>query len=223
MNTQVVDTSDLDNPHSDRDVIVLPWWQNPLNFLALGFAMLIFGIGIGYYLGDSPATPDKNNVDVGFLQDMRYHHDQAVQMAYYYRTSVVDPNPRLSMLAEEILLSQQLESGRMVQLLRSFKAIEANDTGTAMTWMGHAMPIDEMDGLASQAELDSLAAASGDEASRIFATLMINHHNGGIAMANYAIENAANQDVISMAKSMIKGQQAEVDELQQVLDSLTPA
>ena len=182
--------------------------------------MLIFGAGIGYYFGDSSATPKKNNVDIGFLQDMRYHHDQAVQMAYYYRTSVVDPHPRLNIIAEEILLSQQLENGRMVQLLRSFREIEANDTGMAMGWMGHEMPIDEMDGLASQSELDSLAAASGDAASEIFATLMIKHHNGGIDMANYAIEHGSNIDVISMAKSMIKGQQAEVSELQAILDSL---
>ena len=204
----------------DEQIMVLPWWQNPLNFIALGLSMLILGAGIGYYFGDSAATPDQNKVDVGFLQDMRYHHDQAVQMAYYYRTSVTDPLPRLNMIAEEILLSQQLENGRMVQLLSSFNSIEANDTGTAMTWIGHAMPINEMDGLASQAELDSLAAATGDEASKIFATLMINHHKGGIAMANYAIEHASNKDVINMAKSMIKGQQAEVGELQAIVDSL---
>ena len=132
--------------------------------------MLIFGIGIGYYFGDSAATPDTNKVDIGFLQDMRYHHDQAVQMAYYYRTSVVDPHPRLNIIAEEILLSQQLENGRMVQLLRSFREIEANDTGMTMGWMGHEMPIDEMDGLASQSELDSLAAASGDDPA-LFADL----------------------------------------------------
>jgi uncharacterized protein (DUF305 family) len=209
-----------DTPSTDNDVTVLPWWQNPLNFIALGLSMLILGAGIGFYLGDSSATPNKNKVDIGFLQDMRYHHDQAVQMAYYYQTSVADPLPRLNMIAEEILLSQQLESGRMVQLLRSFGAIEVNDTGTAMSWMGHAMPIDEMDGLASQAELDSLATATGDAASKIFATLMINHHKGGIAMANYAIEHGSNSDVINMAKSMIKGQQAEVGELQAILDSL---
>ena len=209
-----------DTPSTDDEVTVLPWWQNPLNFIALGLSMLILGAGIGYYLGDSSATPDKNKVDIGFLQDMRYHHDQAVQMAYYYRTSVADSLPRLDMIAEEILLSQQLESGRMVQLLRSFHENEANDTGTAMGWMGMAMPIEQMDGLASQAELDSLAAATGDDASKIFATLMISHHNGGIAMAKYAIEHGSNTDVINMAKSMIKGQQAEVGELQAILDSL---
>jgi uncharacterized protein (DUF305 family) len=182
--------------------------------------MLILGAGIGYYFGDSSATPKTNKVDFGFLQDMRYHHDQAVQMAYFYQTSVSDPHPRLNIIAEEILLSQQLENGRMVQLLRSFREVEANDTGTAMAWMGHAMPIDEMDGLASQSELDSLAAASGDDASRIFATLMIKHHNGGVAMANYAIEYGSNSDVINMAKSMVTGQQAEVSQLQAILDSL---
>jgi uncharacterized protein (DUF305 family) len=209
-----------ETPNIDNDVTVLPWWQNPLNFIALGLSMLILGAGIGYYFGDSSATPKTNKVDIGFLQDMRYHHDQAVQMAYFYQTSVVDPHPRLNIIAEEILLSQQLENGRMVQLLRSFREVEANDTGTAMTWMGHPTPIDEMDGLASQAELDSLAAATGDEASRIFATLMINHHNGGIAMAEYVIENGSNKDVISMAKSMVTGQQAEVSQLQAILDSL---
>jgi uncharacterized protein (DUF305 family) len=209
-----------ETPSIDNDVTVLPWWQNPLNFIALGLSMLILGAGIGYYFGDSSATPKTNKVDIGFLQDMRYHHDQAVQMAYFYQTSVVDPHPRLNIIAEEILLSQQLENGRMVQLLRSFREIEANDTGTAMAWMGHAMPIDEMDGLASQSELDSLAAASGDDASRIFATLMIKHHNGGVAMANYAIEYGSNSDVINMAKSMVTGQQAEVSQLQAILDSL---
>lgn len=209
-----------ETPNIDNDVTVLPWWQNPLNFIALGLSMLILGAGIGYYFGDSSATPKTNKVDIGFLQDMRYHHDQAVQMAYFYQTSVSDPHPRLNIIAEEILLSQQLENGRMVQLLRSFREVEANDTGTAMAWMGHAMPIDEMDGLASQSELDSLAAASGDDASRIFATLMIKHHNGGVAMANYAIEYGSNSDVINMAKSMVKGQQAEVSQLQAILDSL---
>jgi uncharacterized protein (DUF305 family) len=209
-----------ETPNIDNDFTVLPWWQNPLNFIALGLSMLILGAGIGYYFGDSSATPKTNKVDIGFLQDMRYHHDQAVQMAYFYQTSVSDPHPRLNIIAEEILLSQQLENGRMVQLLRSFREVEANDTGTAMAWMGHAMPIDEMDGLASQSELDSLAAASGDDASRIFATLMIKHHNGGVAMANYAIEYGSNSDVINMAKSMVTGQQAEVSQLQAILDSL---
>lgn len=205
----------------DSDVEVRPWWQNPLNFLALGLAMLILGGGIGYYVGDSNARPSHSAVDEGFLQDMRYHHDQAVDMAFHFLTKTEDPHPRLLVFAEEILLSQQIETGRMIQLLRSFRASEVNDTGFAMGWMGHSMPIDEMDGLATQEQLDEFARATGVEASRIFAELMIEHHLGGIHMAEYAVEHASNNDVRKMAQSMIKGQQLEVDAMRDILATLS--
>lgn len=210
-----------DSTDDDVGIEVRPWWQNPLNFVAIALASLILGSGIGYFAGDSAATPNHNEVDEGFLQDMRYHHDQAVQMAYFYLTEVDEPHPRLTMLAEEILLSQQMETGRMIQMLRSFGVSEVNDTGVAMGWMGHEMPIDEMDGLASQEQLDEFATATGDEASRIFAELMIEHHRGGLDMAEFAVAHADNDAVRSFATSMIKGQSAEIDELQSVIDELS--
>lgn len=214
-------TADASSPDQSHDqVTVLPWWQNPLNFIALGLATLILGGGIGYAVGHGAATPDNNAVDIGFLQDMRYHHDQAVQIAYHYITKTEDPNPRIALLAEEILLGQQLENGRMVQMLRDFNATEANDTGTSMTWMGMAVPTEQMTGLATDEELQAFAAASGDEAVREFATLMIAHHEGGIHMAEYVIEHGASPAVRSMAQSMVKGQTSEVAELQAILDGL---
>lgn len=210
----------LDATIGGGDIVILPWWQNPLNFIALGLAMLILGGGVGFWVGDSTARPAHSAVDEGFLQDMRYHHDQAVDMAFYYLTETQDPHPRLLLMAEEILLAQQLETGRMIQMLRSFRASEVNDTGVAMTWMGHSMPIEEMDGLATEDELNAFARASGDEAARIFATLMIKHHLAGIEMAEFAIENASNTDVKNMAISMVKGQAGEVNELKAILASL---
>ena len=205
---------------SNDEVTVLPWWQNPMNFIALGVATLVLGAGVGYAIGHSSATPDHNSVDIGFMQDMRYHHDQAVQISYHYLTKTEAPEPRISMLAEEILFSQQLENGRMIQLLRDFGASEANDTGTAMAWMGMAVPIEQMTGLATDEELGTFAAADGDEAAREFATLMIAHHEGGIHMAEYVIDHGASPDVRRMAESMVKGQTAEVAELKALLDGL---
>lgn len=205
---------------ADDDVIVLPWWQNPLNFIALGLAALILGIGIGYYVGDRHASPHYNGVDVGFLQDMRYHHEQAVDMAYYYLTSGDETHPRLRLYAEEILYSQQMEVGRMIELLRSFGQSEANDTGTAMSWMGMPTPIDDMDGLATQEQLDAFAAADGKDASVKFAQLMIAHHRGGLHMAEYEVTNGSNDDVRDFARSMIAGQQPEIDAMTAVLEEL---
>ena len=213
-----------DDDSVDEDVLVLPWWQNPLNFVALGLAALILGVGIGYFVGDRNASPAFNDADVGFLQDMRYHHEQAVDMAYFYLTQVPEPQPRLRLLAEEIFFGQQLEVGRMVQLLREMNEVEANDTGTAMAWMNEAVPIERMPGIASDDELDQLAsaAARGDstEASRIFATLMIAHHLGGLHMAEHAVEHGSNDEVRAMARSTVTGQQAEIAEMQRVLDEL---
>lgn len=208
----------VDNPGDD--VLVLPWWQNPLNFIALGLAALILGVGIGYFVGDRNASPAFNDADVGFLQDMRYHHEQAVDMAFFYLTEVDDAHPLLSLLAKEMLYVQQLEIGRMIEQLRSFGEIEANDTGTAMAWMGTPVPIDEMDGLASQDELNALAASDGDEASIHFATLMIEHHEGGLHMAEYVRDAGRNDDVRAFASSMIRGQGAEIAELSAILQEL---
>lgn len=203
------------------DVVILPWWQNPLNFIALGLAALVLGVGIGYFVGDRNASPAYNSSDVGFLQDMRFHHDQAVEMAYFYVTRSEDPHPRLTLIAEEIVLSQQLESGRMIELLRSFSQSEVNDTGEAMGWMDMPVPIDQMPGLATPEQLDEFAAADGDEASIIFARLMITHHRAGIAMAEHVLDHGSSPAVERMAEGMIKGQSAEVAALDAVVQELT--
>jgi uncharacterized protein (DUF305 family) len=214
------DRPDDSGAESDDDVLVLPWWQNPLNFVALGLAALILGVGIGYFVGDRNASPAFNDADVGFLQDMRYHHEQAVDMSYFYLTEVDEPHPLLSLLAKEMLYVQQLEIGRMIELLRGFGEIEANDTGTAMAWMGTPVPIDEMDGMATPDELNALVRAEDDEASIQFATLMIEHHEGGLHMAEYVRDAGRNDDVRAFAESMIRGQVAEVAELSAILQEL---
>lgn len=219
MSDDMVESADTE---TDTE-IVLPWWQNPLNFIALGLGALILGVGIGYFVGDRNASPSYNRVDVGFLQDMRYHHEQAVDMAYFYLTSGDETHPRLRLYAQEILYSQQMEVGRMIEMLRMFRESEANDTGTAMGWMGMPIPIDDMDGLATEEQLDAFAAASGDDASIRFAELMIAHHRGGLHMAEYVVENGSNSEVKDLARSMIAGQQPEIDAMTAVLEELKVA
>lgn len=213
------ESNEADDPAGD-DVLVLPWWQNPINFIALGLAALIFGVGIGYFVGDRNASPSFNDADVGFLQDMRYHHEQAVDMAFFYLTSVEETHPRLRLYAQEILYTQQLEVGRMIELLRAFGQVEANDTGIAMAWMGTPVPLDDMDGLASQDELNAFAAARGVDASIRFATLMIAHHEGGLHMAEYVRLAGRNADVSAFADSMLRGQRGEIAEFAAVLQEL---
>ncbi|MFM8554080.1 MAG: DUF305 domain-containing protein [Acidimicrobiales bacterium] len=194
----------------------LPWWRSRLN-VALAAALLVlagFALGTLIPRGDDPTV--HNAVDVGFLQDMRIHHEQAVTMAITYRSLAstgTDLDNLLQTIALEIQTHQSTEAGRMVQLLRLFGAPETNETTQVMGWMGHPMPMDSMPGLATDAQLDALYRARGAEADRLFATLMIAHHEGGIDMARFAAGNARNEEVRDLARAMVKAQTGEVAEL----------
>lgn len=205
----------------DDAVIVLPWWRNPLNIAILAVAAAFLVGAAGYALGArSPEIVRHNEVDVGFLQDMRIHHEQAVTMSRLYLAAEPDGDTTLRTIALEIEIGQTFEAGRFVQLLRVFGEAETNESDVAMAWMGHAMPLEEMDGMASREELEQLATASGAEADRIFATLMIAHHEGGVEMADHAADHASNPEVVAMASSMARAQRGEISEMREILGRL---
>lgn len=210
-------TDDGGRGRERTDDIVLPWWQHPFNIVVMVVTAAVLAAMIGFMVGADDGEPH-NDVDTGFLQDMRVHHEQAVLMSFIYRTRD-DIDPGISTIARSILRGQNIEIGRMIQLLRQFDESEANETGTSMTWMSMVAEGDQMPGMASEAELDQLAAVDGDEADRLFAELMIDHHEGGIEMAEFAIENAEHPEVIAMAESMASGQRGEIAELLGELDS----
>ena len=120
-------------------------------------------------------------------------------MGIIYR-NLPDTDPGLRTVAREIVRGQSIEVGRMIQLLRSFGETEVNETDTAMVWMGMVAGIDSMPGMASDDELDRLGRLDGREADELFVELMSAHHVGGIEMAQFAVANADNDEVITMAE-----------------------
>ena len=79
--------------------------------------------------------------------------------------------------------------------------------------MGMPTEPDQMLGLATDDDIEALAASSGDEADRLFVELMTAHHEGGIHMAEYAVEHAENDEVLKMATAVVAAQRSEIDEL----------
>jgi uncharacterized protein (DUF305 family) len=98
-----------------------------------------------------------------------------------------------------------------------------NETGTpdvAMEWMGSPVPTDQMPGLATPAEIAQLQNARGAELDELFTRLMIQHHIGGIHMAEHAADAAKLDKVRTLANAMVHNQQREVDELNHVRQDL---
>src|SRR6478735_6910261 len=213
-----------DDHHDDDDdeVIVLPWWHNPVNLIVMGIGLILVIGALGWVLGNNHAQPDPSDVDVGFLQDMHWHHDQAVQMALIY-LSANGTDPALRQAAEEILVGQNQEIGLMIQMLRDFGKADTNETDTGMAWMGDPTPLDSMPGMATEAQLEQLGQASGAEADQLFVQLMTAHHQGGIHMADYAEQHANESQVRDLARQISGSQAEEIAEMEQLLQASTAA
>jgi uncharacterized protein (DUF305 family) len=213
----VEDADDDDVVEDDDDVVVLSWWQHPVNISALIVAAALMAGMVGWLVGSTGAEDDGGTVDVGFLHDMRIHHEQAVAMGLMFLDRP-DTEPGLRTVARQIVFGQGIEIGRMIQLLRDFEAPEAAESDEAMAWMGMTTTHDAMPGMATSDQLDQLAQADGATADELFVELMSAHHEGGVHMAEFAAEAADSAEVRAMADSIAHSQREEIAELRGRID-----
>ncbi|MFB9375588.1 DUF305 domain-containing protein [Kineococcus gynurae] len=184
-------------------------------------AVLLAGVLLGRAL---PSTPGAQSVDVGFAQDMATHHQQAVQMAVLAVERT--PSPDVQALAEDMLLTQQNQVGRLQQLLGVWDQPVAN-TGEVMGWMAgtdlHARHLGEiqqgrtMPGMATAVELNRLREETGEQFEVDFLQLMLRHHAGGIEMAEFAADRATTEEVRSLARAIAGSQTSETELLTDLL------
>jgi uncharacterized protein (DUF305 family) len=151
---------------------------------------------------------------------MSSHHRQAVLMAGLARDRTADPE--LALIAYDIETSQLNQVGQMQGWLSLWGLSQS--TGELMSWMGDHAGMDmsgsddgRMPGMATAQELDELRAAEGTQFDVLFLQLMIRHHEGGAAMADYAAEKAGVASVRALAGSIAESQSAEIDTLTDML------
>lgn len=205
----------LDRPGTPIVPPPLSWTARKVAVIGLACA-LVGGI-LGFRIGE-PDRPGAASVDVGFLQDMIDHHDQAVYMGKLAMGDVPAP---VDTFAREVVQTQQWETGRMDAWLQDWGYARGDpERSNAMAWMGHATPAPSMPGMASDVDLERLEAADGTEAGVLFLQLMREHHLGGAEMAEYAAEHASRAKVRELADLMARNQRSEVREYDLVLRSM---
>ena len=72
----------------------------------------------------------------------------------------------------------------------------------------------------SDDEMDMMSEAMGADLDRMFLETMIRHHQGAIRMAEVELEEGSNADVLALAQGIIDGQQAEIDQMQSMLEDI---
>lgn len=75
--------------------------------------------------------------------------------------------------------------------------------------------------MASTADLERLARASGPEADRLFLQLMIRHHQGALSMVDEHSRTASEERVEEIAAEVNVTQTKQIGQMQEMLDRLT--
>jgi uncharacterized protein (DUF305 family) len=197
--------------------------------LGLGVVAVLVIVAVGLLIM-GPRTPSDTSAEAGFARDMQAHHAQAVEMAFLLRDKTDDATMRT--IAFDIITTQQQQMGQMYGWLRMW-GLAQSTSQPAMAWMGTTgghgtMVMDgtpptggmtqaDMPGMATREQLDALRKADGPEAEVLFLRLMIEHHRGGIAMAQAARELASDDNVILLADAIASSQAAEIEQMEQLL------
>ncbi|WP_299165546.1 DUF305 domain-containing protein [uncultured Arthrobacter sp.] len=164
----------------------------------------------------SSVSEEHNEADVMFAQMMIPHHQQAVEMSDVMLAKE-DVSAEVTDLATRIKEAQAPEIETMTGWLEAWgepvavESMEGHDMGS----MGGGM-----DGMMSEDQMAELEAAEGEEAARMFLESMTAHHNGAVAMAQEEIENGENPDAIALAEAIVEAQEAEIEEMEQLLGEL---
>lgn len=152
-----------------------------------------------------------NEADVAFAQMMIPHHEQALEMARLAEDRASDAE--IKEIAGTIEKAQDPEIRTMKGWLKSW---DEPASAESMPGMEHGAG----DGMMTDSDMEHLKGVKDAEFDAMFAEMMIEHHNGAIAMARAEQQDGENTDATAMAGDIVKGQSAEVEQLKGILDRL---
>jgi uncharacterized protein (DUF305 family) len=157
---------------------------------------------------EAPDGSTYSDADVAFATGMIPHHAQAVQMVAMTDGRTLSPG--LEKLAEQIRAAQTPEIETMADWLTAWgKKIPetSNDHANA----GHDMDdMGDMPGMMSQSDLDEVSSATGRDFEQKWLTMMVEHHQGAVTMAEKEVRDGTFPDAVALARSIVSSQTAEI-------------
>ena len=153
---------------------------------------------------------DFNDADATFATQMIPHHQQAVQMATMAARKAT--TPAVKQLATAIKAAQDPEIKQLSGWLTSW--------GKPVPAVDHHAPHDEMPGMMTEDRMSDLGNADGAMFDRMWTQMMIEHHQGAVAMAKTEQTTGKNTEAIALAKKIETDQNREIATMQRLLGQL---
>jgi len=191
--------------------------MNKTRMLRLAAPMLALGLTLTA-CSDNGDTDEvsaaHNDQDVAFATDMIPHHAQAVEMADLAADRAGSQD--VKDLAENISAAQGPEIEQMSAWLEAWGE-EVPDTAGGMEGMEG---MEDMPGMMSSADMESLETASGAEFDEMFLSMMVEHHQGAIEMAQTEQSEGENPEAIDLAETIEETQTEEMSSMEDLLASV---
>jgi uncharacterized protein (DUF305 family) len=185
-------------------------------------------------MSHSSSTPaaSHNAQDVMFAQMMLVHHEGAIAMADLAPARAA--STQVKDLASQIKAAQQPEIVEMTAWLKAWGAPTAmpgsgstpTPSASSMAGMDMStpMPTDSsgmgtMPGMTPQ-DMASLQAASGAAFDKLFLTLMIQHHQGAVTMAQQEQSGGMDGAAKKLADSIVTSQTKQISNMKGMLAAL---
>ena len=164
-------------------------------------------------------TEEHNDADTMFAQMMIPHHEQAVQMSEVMLAKD-DLDPDIEALANKIVAAQGPEIDQLKTMLETWGEPTSMQSG-GMEGMDHGSDSGAgMEGMMTEEQMQELEAAEGTEAAEMYLTMMTAHHRGAIDMAQEEVAEGQNPQAIEMAQKVIEDQEAEIQEMERLLQQI---
>lgn len=201
----------------------------PVRLLFVGAAVLV-ALALALWVLATPGSgaakparaepPAVGSADAGFARDMAVHHQQAVEMSFVVRDRTDDEEVRR--LAYDIANTQANQRGMLLGRLDLWGLPKVAPDGGYMAWMGGSHAHDHgddgiaakggalMPGMATDAELDQLRKAEGEDAEVLYLQLMTAHHMGGVDMASACARQCEVPVERRLAQGMVDAQESEM-------------
>lgn len=142
--------------------------------------------------------------DVAFASDMVQHHAQALAMVDL--TIGRDLDPEVQALAEAIRAAQGPEIELMADWLVSWDE-EVPETVRDHANADHGTPED----------LEPLEEASDAEFDELWLAMMVEHHEGAVAMARTQLDQGTYRPAVELAGDIVEAQEAQIEQMRDLL------
>ncbi|WP_328425663.1 DUF305 domain-containing protein [Streptomyces sp. NBC_00443] len=157
-----------------------------------------------------------NAQDVSFAQGMIPHHRQAVEMAGLAADRA--SSTRVKDLATRIEKAQAPEIRTMSGWLKAWgEDVPGTDAMDHSGGHGGGSSTAGMAGMMDQKDMDKLAKSSAKAFDSLFLTMMVEHHEGAVEMAEAEKAKGKYAPATDLADDVVTAQTAEIEEMNKLL------